>query len=110
MSHHRLLRMLTVIAIAILPLPLCAQQSGAGAVAPKIRTVTAFIRMDRQTYRAQVADALKMLKAARIGIAVCFQEGCATDAAAAADILTTSAAAALELLLNEKRLLSTLRF
>jgi len=65
MSHHRLLRMLTVIAIAILPLPLCAQQSGAGAVAPKIRTVTAFIRMDRQTYRAQVADALKMLKAAR---------------------------------------------
>ncbi len=32
---------------------------------PNIRTVTAFIRMDRQNYKAQVADALKMLNAAK---------------------------------------------
>ena len=31
----------------------------------KIRTVTAFIRLDRDAYRSQVADALKMLRAAR---------------------------------------------
>jgi len=32
---------------------------------PKIRTVTAFVRLDRATYRAQVADALKLLHAAK---------------------------------------------
>jgi uncharacterized protein (UPF0210 family) len=32
---------------------------------PKIRTVTAFVRLDRATYQAQVADALKMLRAAK---------------------------------------------
>ncbi len=52
----------------------------------------------------------RMLKRARIGIAVCLKEGCARDAAAAADILTTSTIDALELLLQEKRLFATLRF
>ncbi|MBZ5521991.1 MAG: DUF711 family protein [Acidobacteriia bacterium] len=65
MSNRRLLRAFTLIAISVLPLLVCAQQAGSGQSIPKIRTVTAFIRMDRQTYRAQVADALKMLKAAR---------------------------------------------
>ena len=32
---------------------------------PKVRTVTAFIRLDRATYRSQVADALKLLHAAK---------------------------------------------
>ncbi len=32
---------------------------------PKVRTVTAFIRLDRGAYRAQVADALKLLHAAK---------------------------------------------
>ncbi len=32
---------------------------------PKVRTVTAFVRLDRATYRAQVADALKLLRAAK---------------------------------------------
>ncbi|HEY2498753.1 MAG TPA: DUF711 family protein [Candidatus Angelobacter sp.] len=32
---------------------------------PKVRAVTAFIRLDRANYRAQVADALKMLRAAK---------------------------------------------
>ena len=32
---------------------------------PKIRTVTAFVRLDRANYRAQVAEAMKMLRAAK---------------------------------------------
>ena len=32
---------------------------------PKVRTVTAFVRMDRASYRAQVSEALKMLRAAK---------------------------------------------
>jgi uncharacterized protein len=41
-----------------------AQPTSASAQ-PKIRTVTAFIRLDRATYQAQVAEALKMLRAAK---------------------------------------------
>jgi P-type E1-E2 ATPase len=52
----------------------------------------------------------KMLKAARIGIAVCLKEGCALEAALAANILMTSATDALELLLQDNRLKATLRF
>jgi uncharacterized protein (UPF0210 family) len=32
---------------------------------PKVRTITAFVRLDRANYRAQVAEALKMLHAAK---------------------------------------------
>jgi P-type E1-E2 ATPase len=52
----------------------------------------------------------RMLKAAKIGIAVCLKEGCAADAVKSADILTTSAVDALELLLNPRRMKATLRF
>ncbi|HYA14582.1 MAG TPA: hypothetical protein VEF33_09620 [Syntrophales bacterium] len=52
----------------------------------------------------------RMLKAARIGIAVCLLEGCAVDAITSADIVVTSTTAALDLLLNPKRLKATLRF
>jgi P-type E1-E2 ATPase len=52
----------------------------------------------------------KMLKAAKIGIAVCLNEGCATDAIKAADILVTSTTDALDLLLHPKRLKATMRF
>jgi len=51
-----------------------------------------------------------MLKTARIGVAVCLNEGCAVDAIQSADILVTSATDALDLLLNPKRLKATLRF
>jgi uncharacterized protein len=40
-------------------------QQPAGAAQPKIRTITAFVRLDRSAYRAQVEDALKMLRAAK---------------------------------------------
>lgn len=52
----------------------------------------------------------KMLKAAKIGIAVCLKEGCAKEAFMASDVLVTSALDALELLINTKRLIATLRF
>ena len=52
----------------------------------------------------------KMLKAARIGIAVSQREGCAADAIMAADIHVTSANAGLDLLLHPKRMKATLRF
>ncbi len=43
----------------------CAQTATSAVPLPKVRTVTAFIRLDRQAYRVQVADALKMLRAAK---------------------------------------------
>lgn len=52
----------------------------------------------------------KMLKSARIGIAVSQGEGCAVDAIMAADIHVTSANAGLDLLLHPKRMKATLRF
>ncbi|MCK7494226.1 MAG: HAD hydrolase family protein [Comamonadaceae bacterium] len=52
----------------------------------------------------------KMLKAARVGIALCLQEGCSKDALTAADILVTSANDALDLLLHPLRMKATLRF
>jgi len=44
-----------------------------------------------------------MLSAARIGVAVCLHEGCATEAITSADILVMSSVDALDLLLKPKR-------
>jgi P-type E1-E2 ATPase len=52
----------------------------------------------------------RMLKSARVGIAVCLKEGCAADAVRSADILVTSTEDALDLMLNQKRLTASLRF
>ncbi len=52
----------------------------------------------------------RMLKEARVGVAVCLKEGCAVDAIKNADILVTSTVDALDLLLNPKRMKATLRF
>lgn len=52
----------------------------------------------------------KMLKTAKIGIAVCLEEGCSKDAFTSADILVKSATDALSLVLNPKRLKASLRF
>jgi soluble P-type ATPase len=52
----------------------------------------------------------KMLKAARIGIAVSQGEGCSVDAITAADIHVTSANAGLDLFLHSKRVKATLRY
>jgi hypothetical protein len=42
----------------------CAQPASSGSL-PKIRTITAFIRLDRQSYRSQVEKALTFLRAAK---------------------------------------------
>jgi len=52
----------------------------------------------------------KMLKAAKLGIAVTEGEGCAVDAIMAADIHVRSAVEGLDLLLNTRRCKATLRF
>lgn len=53
-------------AIALLTLLLSFADAQTGATPhPKIRAITAFIRMDRQNYQAQVANALTMLRAAK---------------------------------------------
>jgi len=52
----------------------------------------------------------KMLKAARLGIAVSQGEGCAVDAITAANIHVTNANIGLDLLLHPKRCKATLRY
>jgi soluble P-type ATPase len=52
----------------------------------------------------------RMLKVARLGIAVSQEEGCAIDAITAADIHVTSANIGLDLLLHSKRVKATLRY
>ena len=51
-----------------------------------------------------------MLKAARVGIAVCLDEGCSRDTLTSADIMVKSPIDAIDLLLYPKRLKATLRF
>src|SRR5690348_10659956 len=46
-------------ALAAAPLLFCADAR------PKVRAITAFIRIDAKNYEAQVADAVKFLKAAQ---------------------------------------------
>jgi soluble P-type ATPase len=52
----------------------------------------------------------RMLKAARIGIAVSQGEGCAVDALIAANIHVTNANIGLDLLMHPKRMKATLRY
>jgi len=52
----------------------------------------------------------RMLRVARLGIAVSQGEGCATSALLESDILVTSASDALGLLFDTRRLMATLRF
>jgi soluble P-type ATPase len=50
-----------------------------------------------------------MLKAAGIGVAVCLKEGCSVEAISAAKILVRSPLDAVDMLLQPKRLIATLR-
>jgi len=52
----------------------------------------------------------RMLKAARVGIAVCLAEGCSRDAIVSADIVLSSPVDALNLIFNPNRMKATLRF
>src|SRR6185437_5182179 len=55
------------ILLSVLLLGTASAQSGAQAknAPPKIRAITAFVRLDRQNYRQQIASALRMLRAAK---------------------------------------------
>lgn len=64
MPRLRFFQALIFFCLFVLPLIVRAQQTGHND-RPKIRTVTAFIRLDRQNYRSQVTDALAMLRAAK---------------------------------------------
>jgi P-type E1-E2 ATPase len=55
------------------------------------------------------ANDVEMLKAAAIGIAVIGREGASSEAVAGADIVTLNVIDAIDLLLNPKRLVATLR-
>ena len=52
---------------------LCVFASAAHAMSdaakPKVRTITAFVRLDRSTYEAQIAEAMKVLNAAKADFA-----------------------------------------
>lgn len=52
----------------------------------------------------------RMLKIAKIGVAVCLEEGCSKDAFFASDIVVKTAVDAFDLILYPKRLKATLRF
>jgi uncharacterized protein len=57
----------------ILALLLCtfafAAQAATDASKPKVRAITAFVRLDRSTYEAQIAEAMKLLNAAKADFA-----------------------------------------
>jgi uncharacterized protein len=55
---------LTSLLLGLTVLPASAQQ-GREHARPKVRTVTAFVRLDRSSYREQVSKALAMLRAAK---------------------------------------------
>src|SRR5437764_687920 len=64
MVSKMLIRVVVLLAFQLFSPALWAQPAQA-APRPKIRTVTAFVRLDRQSYRAQVTGALAMLRAAK---------------------------------------------
>jgi uncharacterized protein (UPF0210 family) len=53
------------LALAVFLLAALAPQDGWAQERPKVRAVTAFVRLDRAQYKAQIADTLAFLRAAR---------------------------------------------
>src|SRR5579863_7228341 len=62
---QRSIQILTLLIFLATSAALHGQQQITAISRPKIRTVTAFIRLDRQNYRSQVTDAVAMLRAAK---------------------------------------------
>ncbi len=73
------------------------------------RTYVEKLGADRVVSVGNGNNDVEMLRAARLGIAVCLAEGCSKEAVEAADILVASAVDSIDLLLNPKRLIATLR-
>jgi uncharacterized protein (UPF0210 family) len=60
-----MIRVLAICWVLLLCLPATSQQTASPQSRPRVRTVTAFIRIDREHYKAQVGDALTMLLQAK---------------------------------------------
>ena len=55
----------TITTILLCALAAVAAHAAADESKPKVRTITAFVRLDRSTYQDQIDDAMRMLSAAR---------------------------------------------
>ena len=64
MASRCFLRILVIFSLLATHFAAWAQKTEADA-RPKIRTITAFIRLDRQNYKSQVTGALAMLRTAK---------------------------------------------
>jgi uncharacterized protein (UPF0210 family) len=58
-------RLLTIAAVTWLCLPLAAQTGSAPAANPKVRAITAFVRLDRSTWEKQIGETLTVLRKAQ---------------------------------------------
>ena len=57
----------TVIAVVLLLSIRLIAQTPAPSANPKVRTVTGFVRLDRNTYEEQIADTLTVLRSVKAG-------------------------------------------
>ena len=62
---HKLFAVTLLYILLNTPMGLAQGSSSNTSSLPKVRTVTAFVRLDRANYRAQIAEAVKMLRAAQ---------------------------------------------
>ncbi len=58
-------RLLMIAAVTLLCLPLAAQTGSAPAANPKVRAITAFVRLDRSTWEKQIGETLTVLRKAQ---------------------------------------------
>src|SRR5258708_39635933 len=65
MMKQRFLVSVTLLLIALAALLPVSEQQNPEHARPKVRTVTAFVRLERSSYQTQVSNALKMLRAAK---------------------------------------------
>lgn len=59
------MKRLLMLAAVLFPISLLAAQSGAKPSNPKVRAITAFVRLDRNSWEKQVGDALAVLRKAK---------------------------------------------
>ncbi len=55
-------RILMIVAFTLLSLPLAAQSGSMPTANPKVRAITAFVRLDRNTWEKQIGEALTVLR------------------------------------------------
>src|SRR5689334_2772235 len=63
--RHKRTNMKCIIAAALAFTLSCAAVQAADAAKPKVRAITAFVRLDRAVYEKQITDAMTVLNAAK---------------------------------------------